>query len=580
MPLHKLQLCGLVRVSFWSLVCIALLCSCEQKPKVQWSKFGKTLNEWTRGEVERTDSLYGKRKYHNGSEWEFVFNDIVDSLPLRVCWMAPDMLDFDLRLNGRLLIKNDASAIWPSSFSADSIFIYPNDWAVRPYVINVKEFVAACRPGKNKLVLSLRSGDIQPFDDTKCGLFIFSTDIHNEKQTPAFSSQLYQPAALPRLNLSTTGNRIDQHERVKAVLSIDCDHKVYCECSPLRRDVMIRTRGFASSNFPKKQYSIHVQRDTLQKEKIGPLEMGKARKWILQGPYGDTALIRNAFVYQMWRDMGYWSAESRFVELVLDNSYQGVYLLMERVEISASRLDLEIDTADADAYLVQLDRPERGDAIVSVGSMKFIISDPPGAALTGSYAAMIESSLSQKFDALKSPLRGDAVDWNSFADFMLVQEFVKNIDAYDVSTFFHKDSDSKNGSLIAGPVWDFDVSCGNSITWRAHLTEGWIWNSGKPVPRFWKELHSDPAFMERLNERYWKLRSASWSEMRITEVIDSLSGILGDGAAQRNQWRFPFSQQAGMMTHRPYPDQIAILKSWLHRRMAWLDGYFEQGRPH
>ena len=57
----------------------------------------------------------------------------------------------------------------------------------------------------------------------------------------------------------------------------------------------------------------------------------------------------------------------------------------------------------------------------------------------------------------------DYIDVNSFTDFLLINEFSKNADGYKLSSYVHKDKDSKGGKLVAGPIWDFDQTYGVCI---------------------------------------------------------------------------------------------------------------------
>ena len=52
------------------------------------------------------------------------------------------------------------------------------------------------------------------------------------------------------------------------------------------------------------------------------------------------------------------------------------------------------------------------------------------------------------------------IDIPSFVDFILLNELAANVDAYQFSTFFHKD---RGGKLRAGPVWDFNLTYGNDL---------------------------------------------------------------------------------------------------------------------
>ncbi len=77
------------------------------------------------------------------------------------------------------------------------------------------------------------------------------------------------------------------------------------------------------------------------------------------------------------------------------------------------------------------------------------------------------------------------IDVESFVAELMVQEAMRNSDAYGWSGYFHKDLGSK---INAGPVWDFDQSAGNSSYPDNGVVEGWLFShSGTSnTPFFWK----------------------------------------------------------------------------------------------
>jgi len=64
------------------------------------------------------------------------------------------------------------------------------------------------------------------------------------------------------------------------------------------------------------------------------------------------------------------------------------------------------------------------------------------------------------------------IDIPSFVDFMLISELSANPDAYQFSTYFHKD---RNGKLNAGPIWDNNLTFGNDLFI-------WVSTGVKPIP--------------------------------------------------------------------------------------------------
>ena len=71
------------------------------------------------------------------------------------------------------------------------------------------------------------------------------------------------------------------------------------------------------------------------------LGLTAAKNWILYAPYVDESLIRNAFLYNISRQMGNWAPHTAFCEvfivsegkaLTMTEAYKGVYVAMERVD--------------------------------------------------------------------------------------------------------------------------------------------------------------------------------------------------------------------------------------------------------
>ena len=105
---------------------------------------------------------------------------------------------------------------------------------------------------------------------------------------------------------------------------------------------LFRYRGNSSRYFTKGSYRMRlVKDDGEQKRKQGLLGMPAGTDWALYGPFLDKTLLRN----YMWMNlsaevMGTWTPEVRFCELMLDGEYQGVYVLMEMIDVDANRLSL------------------------------------------------------------------------------------------------------------------------------------------------------------------------------------------------------------------------------------------------
>jgi len=96
------------------------------------------------------------------------------------------------------------------------------------------------------------------------------------------------------------------------------------------------------------------------------------------------------------------------------------------------------------------------------------------------------------------------LDEQSAVDYVLHAELLKQQDAFLSSTYLHL---RKDGMLAMGPVWDHDLSAGNTVAPAISAPEGWLLTG-----RNWASaLLDDPGFRSALAERWRVQRPPAWS---------------------------------------------------------------------
>jgi uncharacterized repeat protein (TIGR02543 family) len=140
---------------------------------------------------------------------------------------------------------------------------------------------------------------------------------------------------------------ISKHDYVNGTFEISSEN----EDENLLANIRIRGRGNSTWSFPKKPYQIKFD----NKENI--LGMPKDKKWILLANYSDKTMLRNELAFDLSRfsDLD-WTPESRFVELLINNEYLGVYQVVQKVEESPNRVNI-----GDDGYLLEVDQLSRLD---------------------------------------------------------------------------------------------------------------------------------------------------------------------------------------------------------------------------
>jgi hypothetical protein len=334
--------------------------------------------------------------------------------------------------------------------------------------------------------------------------------------------------------------------------------------------IAIEHRGQMSQSWPKKSFLLETRTSTGKDRKVSLLGMPRDGDWVLHASHADRSLLRNALAFAAARRLGAYAARTRHVELLLNGRYQGVYVLMERLELNEARvrapdgtLLLEMTQPDADDTDPTVTAPVTGTPVGIVDA---------GDKVSGEERERALEALARVESALFGPLSTDPVegwrrwlDERSAVDFVLVQELFRNQDVFWKSTHMRLLED---GIIHLGPVWDFDLSSGNVLEQSRMAPEGW-----QTADRPWgAKLFEDPGFRTALAVRWRALRAQGLLEF-LQDAVDRRGAALRAPAA-RNFRRWPVLRTPVLAVHPPrasHAEELAALRDWLTRRAAWLD---------
>ncbi|MGL1888111.1 MAG: CotH kinase family protein [Reichenbachiella sp.] len=349
-------------------------------------------------------------------------------------------------------------------------------------------------------------------------------------------------------------------------------------------NIKIEFRGSSSQSLPKKQYGFTTYDVTgLFTDNVSLLGMPKENDWILNGLAFDPSLIRDYFSYNLAREMGEYASRTQYCEVLINGSYSGLYVLQEKLKADDNRIDInKIDAVDntlpqlSGGYITKADKTTGNDPVAWVmpnysgWETAFIHATPKPEEATSAQTAYIQS----EFEKLSNTsLAGNAsfsngypsvIDIPSFVNFMLLNELASNVDAYQFSTYFHKD---RNGKLRAGPVWDLNLSFGNDLfDWgfdRSH-TDIWQFENENRGATFWTDLYESNDFRCYLSKRWNELTqpnqpmNLSMLEASIDETVELISE-----ATER--------EQALWGTVENHTEEISNMKSWIATRIEWMN---------
>ncbi|NBO62048.1 MAG: hypothetical protein EBU82_14010, partial [Flavobacteriia bacterium] len=85
--------------------------------------------------------------------------------------------------------------------------------------------------------------------------------------------------------------------------------------------ISIEIRGSTSQQYPKKSYGFETQTTLGTNNNVSLMGLPVENDWILNGPYPDKTLLRDAMTYELSRKMGHYASRFRFCELLINNQY-------------------------------------------------------------------------------------------------------------------------------------------------------------------------------------------------------------------------------------------------------------------
>lgn len=409
---------------------------------------------------------------------------------------------------------------------------------------------------------------------------------------------------LPLLIINTQGLEIPDEPRIVAHMGLIHNetgqyNKPTDPYSEYNGQISIEKRGESSQYYyAKKSFSLETQTSSGDNNNVSLLGLPEENDFVLNAPYGDKSLMRNVLSYRLFEKFGHYSPRTRFVEVILNGDFQGLYVLTEKVKRDKNRVDISKitpkDTTPDDisgGYLLRIDKTsdmepyEYWESTVippfpEKHKVTYQYFDPDYHELTLEQREYVKGYLQEFEEALLAddftdPTTGyrSYLDIPSFIDLMILNEFTKDVDAFRLSHYFYKQKDSKGGMLVSGPPWDYNLTFGNSdFTSSFHLPENWI-HTHRIAVYWWMRALQDPWFSNQLYCRWEDLYATTMSPEGINEMIDSTLLVL-DKAIPRNFERWPILGTyvwPNSFIGTNYENEMSYLKDWIGDRLNWMN---------
>ncbi len=360
--------------------------------------------------------------------------------------------------------------------------------------------------------------------------------------------------------------------------------------------------------YVKKPYGIEIWTDTsgVNDKKMSLVQMPEETDWVLNASYNDRSFMRDFLAQMIAGRLGVLNSKTKFVELIINDEYRGVYVLMEKIKQGKNRVpisDLYPTENSGDdvtgGYLLKIDKSSGSPStswksnytsgITATQKCEFQIEYPKYGIITQQQLIYIRDYINtwerklmtEDMNDPKASFR-DMMDMPSFVNFFILNEVTRNVDGFRLSTYLYKDKESLGGKIKMGPAWDFNIAFGNADYLNGWMTNGFVYKAmendgGKndywQVPFWWNKLIQDANFRKALATRWKEVRSSFLNTNTLNSTIDSAQVVLKEPLTRN-------FQKYQLMGRKIWPnyyvgssltDEVNWLKNWIQGRLTWLD---------
>ena len=343
-------------------------------------------------------------------------------------------------------------------------------------------------------------------------------------------------------------------------------------------------RGQTTRAYPKKGYRVNLVDVTStgisRKNKQSVLGMRKSDSWIFYAIYSDGTKVRDKFNTELWAGIGaedtpydaYFGTKMKYVELVVNGEYRGLYGIFEPVDKTQLAITDEeylykrtygralsqelFDSAGPDDYLTVLGMEIKG-------------KKGNGTSLDWKQLRQFIAITEEEDEEFAQDAQ-QLLDLDNVADIWIYLQFLYGEDNIYKNMFFafKKDTDGYQGYKLYLVPWDTDLTWGNVyVDSKEELYVKWAPENADRClewPLLDRLIELDVGgIREKIKDRWTELRSGILSEESMNEIFTECTHQVQDsGAFARDAARWPDSRHDG---------DYEGMESYLKTRIAWLD---------
>ncbi|MBR9920656.1 MAG: T9SS type A sorting domain-containing protein [Bacteroidetes bacterium] len=423
-----------------------------------------------------------------------------------------------------------------------------------------------------------------------------SDDSNDYQEVPAWFPEPFVSSDLPLLLINTYGIPIPDEPKIDAHLGIIDNgpgvlNFLTDDYNGYDGSIAIEIRGSSSQSFAKKNYSFETRLENGENNNVPLLGMPEENDWVLHGPYSDKSLMRNVLSYHIGNQMDQYAPRTRWCEVLINNEYKGLYVLVEKIKRDDNRVDIARLTPNdvsgdelTGGYIFSVDRdddgPQSGWYSPFTDFLFYKYQDPDFDELQPEQKDYLQTYVTIYEEAMQILPTAETyehfIDVPSWIDYWIATEIFKHVDNFKFSFYMYKRKESNGGKIYFGPLWDINLGYGNFDFAKDPGPQGWSYewvNSGVLRPFWVLDLSEDPEIQNKVHCRWQELRQGALHTDSLLSFIDSTAAYI-ENAQIRNFERWPVLGTyvwPNAYVGDTYEEEVSFLKDWLVERLQWMD---------
>ena len=341
----------------------------------------------------------------------------------------------------------------------------------------------------------------------------------------------------------------------------------------------IEIRGKSSTRFVKKSYGLELWEDESANDYIASLlGMRASEDWILDAMYVDRSRMRNKLSFDLWEKLAqipsaspeesiYPGVQSRYVELFINDSYEGLYNLTEKLDAHM----LQFNKYQYEVGGVIYKAIEWGNGSTTFETcctplpVEFIWEGweqiyPGEMAMWGPLDSLRTLIVNSDDEEFSEKITG-MIDLNNLADYYLYINLLLAYDNAGKNTFLVRYNASRPFFILP---WDVEASLGRMWDGTNSNYYGMVTNH-----LFNRIIETNTGnFNELLEEKWEDFQSGEYG---VSELLDQASSYCSrlseNGTIERENERWDLDIDI-YAEHR-------YLSDWFEARIEYLDQYFD-----